>query len=215
MGDAKEPPRMLCEELRCNIGEDMGANHVRCKQACEAFNAAENEPRRCKVERWREIIGDTRPLPPEHPDPDADEALFEETDPFVNGPISVDHGINLHVGKNTFLNSNLRVLDTCEVRIGDRVLLGPNVNLYGATHPMDPALRQEAKGPNTGQEIVVEDDVWLGGSVVVVAGVRIGRGSTVGAGSVVTRDVPPFHFVAGNPAHVIRRIETTMDPDHD
>ncbi|KAJ5044526.1 hypothetical protein NUH16_001332 [Penicillium rubens] len=152
-------------------------------------------------------------MPPLNPDPKEDEALFEETDPFVDGPISVDHGLNFKVGKGTFLNFNLLVLDTCLITIGERVLFGPNVCLYGATHPMDPAIRQGLKGPECGKEVHIEDDVWIGGSVIVLAGVRIGKGSTVGAGSVVTKDVPPFHFVAGNPARVIRRIETSMNPE--
>lgn len=168
-------------------------------------------------------------MPPVHPDPKEDDALFEESDPFVDGPISVDHGLNFKVGSGTFLNFNLLVLDTCLISIGQRVLFGPNVCIYGAAHPMDPAVRQGLKGPEAGKEVHIEDDVWIGGSVIVLAGVRIGKGSTVGAGSVVTKvgincvwsfdltdiclqDVPPFHFVAGNPARVIRRIETTMNP---
>ncbi|KAI9039543.1 uncharacterized protein KD926_009268 [Aspergillus affinis] len=77
---------------------------------------------------------------------------------------------------------------------------------------MDPAVRQGLEGPEAGKEIHI-CDVWIGGSVIILAGVTIGRGCTIGAGSVVTRSVPPFHFAAGNPARVIRRIKTTMDPD--
>lgn len=135
----------------------------------------------------KSIIGDKRPLPPVNPDPKEDEALFEETDPFVDGPISVDHGLNFQVGKGTFLNFNLLVLDTCLITIGENVLFGPNVCLYGAIHPIDPAIRRGVKGPEAGKEIHIEDDVWIGGSVLILAGVRIGRGSTVGAGSVVTK----------------------------
>lgn len=122
-----------------------------------------------------------------HPDPKEDEKLFEDTDPVVDGPISVDHGLNFKVGKGTFLNFNLLVLDTCLVTVGERVLFGPNVCIYGANHPLDPAVRQGLRGPEAGKEVHIEDDVWIGGSVLVLAGVRIGRGSTVGAGSVVTR----------------------------
>lgn len=126
-------------------------------------------------------------MPPVDSDSKADEALFEDTDPFVDGPISVDHGLNFKVGKGTFLNFNLLVLDTCLVTIGENVLFGPNVCIYGATHPMDPAVRRGLKGPEGGKEVHIEDDVWIGGSVLVLAGVRIGKGSTVGAGSVVTK----------------------------
>lgn len=133
------------------------------------------------------IVGDTRPLPPVNSDPKEDEKLFEETDPFVEGPISVDYGLNFKVGKGSFLNFNLVVLDTCLITIGENVLFGPNVCLYGAIHPLDPAVRRGLKGPEAGKEIHIEDDVWIGGSVQILAGVRVGRGSTVGAGSVVTK----------------------------
>ncbi|GAP85730.1 putative maltose galactoside acetyltransferase [Rosellinia necatrix] len=212
MRGSEEWSKMLKGELYWAWDGELQANRTRCKKACAAFNAAGNEPRRRRVELWREIIGDSRPLPPVNSDPKADEELFKDTDPHVDGPISIDHGINFKVGKGTFLNFNLLVLDTCLITIGENVLFGPNVCLYGAIHPLDPAVRQGLNGPEAGKEIHVEDDVWVGGSALILAGVRIGKGSTVGAGSVVTKDVPPYHFVAGNPAKIIRRIETTMDP---
>ncbi|KAI9370706.1 trimeric LpxA-like protein [Aspergillus egyptiacus] len=141
------------------------------------------------------IIGDTRPLPPVLDDPQADEAQFTDTDPVVDPPITVDHGLNLKVGKGTFINFNTTILDTCLVTIGERVLFGPHVCIYGATHPIDPAVRRGLEGPEAGKEVHIEDDVWIGGSVIILAGVRIGRGSTIGAGAVVTRvcfPTPPF-----------------------
>lgn len=98
-------------------------------------------------------------MPPLNPDPKEDEEIFEEADPFVDGPIFVAHGLNFKVGKGTFLKSNLRVLDTCLITIGERVLLGPDVYRYSATHPVDPAVRQGLKGPECGKEVHIEDDV--------------------------------------------------------
>ncbi|KAF7624987.1 acetyltransferase, CysE/LacA/LpxA/NodL family [Aspergillus flavus] len=213
MTTSKEWQKMLNGELYWAWDEDLQANRERCKLACQRFNEAGQVSRRRRVELWRDIIGDTRPLPPPLIDTKADEDQFKDTDPFVDPPISIDHGLNFKVGKGTFLNFNLLVLDTCLVTIGERVLFGPNVSIYGATHPMDPAVRRGLEGPEAGKEVHVEDDVWIGGSVIILAGVRIGRGSTVGAGSVVTRDVPPFHFAAGNPARVIKKIETSMDSE--
>ncbi|KAF5862213.1 hypothetical protein ETB97_011918 [Aspergillus alliaceus] len=213
MATSKEWQKMLNGELYWAWDEDLQANRERCKLACQRFNEAGQVSRRRRVELWRDIIGDTRPLPPPLADPKEDEVQFKDTDPFVDPPISIDHGLNFRVGKGTFLNFNLLVLDTCLVTIGERTLFGPNVSLYGATHPMDPAVRRGLEGPEAGKEIHIEDDVWIGGSVIILAGVRIGRGSTVGAGSVVTKDVPPYHFVAGNPARIIRKIETSMDPE--
>ncbi|KOC08728.1 hypothetical protein AFLA70_193g002441 [Aspergillus flavus AF70] len=213
MTTSKEWQKMLNGELYWAWDEDLQANRERCKLACQRFNEAGQVSRRRRVELWRDIIGDTRPLPPPLIDTKADEDQFKDTDPFVDPPISIDHGLNFKVGKGTFLNFNLLVLDTCLVTIGERVLFGPNVSIYGATHPMDPAVRRGLEGPEAGKEVHVEDDVWIGGSVIILAGVRIGRGSTVGVGSVVTRDVPPFHFAAGNPARVIKKIETSMDSE--
>ena len=133
------------------------------------------------------IVCDTRPFPPVHPDPKEDAKLFDDTDPVVDPPISVDHGLNFKVGKGSFLNFNLLVLDTCLITVGERVLFGPNVCIYGATHPMDPAVRRGLEGPEAGKEVHIEDDVWIGGSAIILAGVKIGRGSTVGAGSIVTK----------------------------
>ncbi|CAG8919531.1 unnamed protein product [Penicillium salamii] len=211
MTSSPEWNKMLRGEWYHAGDEILQQNRERCKKACEEFNIAKYASRREKVRLWRNIVGDTRMLPAEVANAKEDEALFEETDPFVDGPISIDHGLNFKVGKGTFLNFNLLVLDTCLIVIGENVLFGPNVGLYGAIHPMDPAERRGLKGPEAGKEIHIEDDVWIGAGATILGEVRIGRGSTVGAGSVVTRDVPPFHFVAGNPARVIRRIQSTMD----
>ncbi|KAJ5721199.1 Maltose/galactoside acetyltransferase [Penicillium malachiteum] len=213
MTSSPEWNKMLCGEWYHAGCEILQENRVRCKKACEEFNAASYASRREKVRLWRSVVGDTRPLPPQLFDPKEDEALFDETDPYVDGPISIDHGLNFKVGKGSFLNFNILVLDTCLITVGENVLFGPNVSLYGAVHPMDPAERRGLKGPEAGKEIHIEDDVWIGAGVSILGGVTVGRGSTVGACSVVTKDVPPFHFVAGNPARVIRKIESTMDPD--
>ncbi|KIM94769.1 hypothetical protein OIDMADRAFT_135460 [Oidiodendron maius Zn] len=198
MAASKEWEKMLRGELYWAGNSQLQDNRTRCRLACRQFNESGEVSRRRKVELWRSIIGDKRPLPPENSDPKVDEALFQDTDPFVDGPISVDHGLNFRVGKGTFLNFNLLVLDTCSITIGENVLFGPNVCLYGAIHPIDPAIRRGVKGPEAGKEIHIEDDVWIGGSVLILGG-----------------DVPPFHFAAGNPARVIRRIETEMDPEYD
>src|SRR6266536_1925934 len=97
------------------------------------------------------------------------------------------------LGKGVYINFNATFLDTCVISIGARTLIGPNCSFYSGTHPLDPFLRNGIKGPELGKPIDIGADCWFGGNVVVLPGVTIGRGVTVGAGSVVTKDVPAFH----------------------
>lgn len=119
-------------------------------------------------------------------------------------PLRCDYGKHMFVGKDVFINYNFTVLDVCRVTIGDRTLIGPNVSVYAAGHPIAPEDRATAW--EYGAEVHIGEDVWIGGSCVILLGVTIGDGAVVGAGSVVTRDVPPNTIVAGNPARVLREI---------
>lgn len=148
-----------------------------------------------------------------NPDPEADDALFED-DPWAYGPIGMDYGYNVRVGTNVNINGGVTFVDTCLIYIGSRTLVAPQVSFYSGTHPLDPVVRNGTRGPEMGGEIHVGDDCWIGGNAIILPGVTIGKGSTVGAGSVVTKNVPPFHVVAGNPARIIRKIETSMDPEY-
>ena len=126
-------------------------------------------------------------------------------------PLRCDYGKHIVVGRDVFTNYNLTILDVCQVTIGDRTLIGPNVSIYAAGHPIAPEDR--ATGWEFGAEVHIGKDVWIGGSCVILAGVTIGDGAVVGAGSVVTRDVPPNSIAVGNPARVLREI-TQADRDH-
>ena len=126
-------------------------------------------------------------MPPVDPDSDRDAAQFELTDPGVDGPISIDHGLNFKVSPEAYLNFGLLVLDTCPVTVGARTLFGPNVCIYTALHPVDPKVRNGLKGPESGKPVHIEEDCWIGGNATILAGVTIGRGSTIGAGAVVSR----------------------------
>ena len=156
-------------------------------------------------------MGDDTPLPPQAATPEEDDKLFDN-DAWVEPPVKIDYGTNLRLGENVFVNFNAVFLDTCLISIGSRTLVGPNVSFFSATHPLDPIIRRGTQGPEMGKEIHIGEDCWLGGNVVILPGVTIGRGSVVGAGSVVTKSVPEFTVVAGNPAKIIRKIETAMDP---
>src|SRR5690606_32208634 len=123
---------------------------------------------------------------------------------WLQPPFYCDYGYNMKVGEKVFFNFNCVVLDVVQVVIGSRTLFGPNVQIYTATHPMDHTER--ASGLEFAKPIIIGEDVWLGGSAVVCPGVSIGNRSIIGAGSVVTKDIPSDVFAAGNPCKVIRPI---------
>ena len=125
-------------------------------------------------------------MPPPAPTAEADALLFA-SEPWINAPIHVDYGCNIKLGTGVFLNFNTTFVDTCPITIGTRTLVGPNCSFYSGTHPLDPALRNGTEGPELGKEIYVGDDCWFGGNVIVLPGVRIGKGCAIGAGSVVTK----------------------------
>lgn len=127
----------------------------------------------------------------------------------------MDYGTNTRIGSNVFINYGCCILDTCLVTIGARTMMGPNVSFYSATHPLDPLVRNGTQGPELGGEIHVGEDCWIGGGATILPGVTLGRGAVVGAGAVVTKSVPAFHVVAGNPARVLRKIETSLDPERE
>uniref|UniRef100_M4BM62 Maltose/galactoside acetyltransferase domain-containing protein n=1 Tax=Hyaloperonospora arabidopsidis (strain Emoy2) TaxID=559515 RepID=M4BM62_HYAAE len=126
-------------------------------------------------------------------------------DCFVEMPFRCDYGSNIRLGDRVYMNFNCVLLDVCEITIGDRVMFGHNVQLYTATHPLGPKAR--ASGYELGKPITIKDDVWIGGNVVVVPGVTIGRGAVIGAGSVVTKNVAPMCVYVGNPAKLVKNIE--------
>ncbi|EXJ84721.1 acetyltransferase [Capronia epimyces CBS 606.96] len=201
-------------ELYHAFTPELVAERTRCKTALRTYNNAVvgATSRRDSVRLWRELVGDTTPLPPELPDAAADEAQFDD-DPWVEGPVFMDYGTQVKLGKGVFINAHSTWIDTCTIRVGARTLFGPHVSLYSGTHPLDPEIRNGTKGPESGREIHIGEDCWIGGNVTILPGITVGRGATVGAGSVVTKDVPPFHVVAGNPARIIRKIKTILDPE--
>lgn len=122
----------------------------------------------------------------------------------VNQPFRCDYGCNVSIGDNFFANFNLTILDEAPVTIGDNVFIGPNVSIYTACHPLDPAERNT--GVEWAEAVTIGNSVWIGGGATILPGVTVGDNCVIGAGSVVTRDVDPWSVVAGNPARVIKRI---------
>lgn len=123
---------------------------------------------------------------------------------FVTPPFYCDYGFNIEVGKNFYANFNCTILDVAKVTIGDNCFMAPNVAIYTAGHPIHPDSRNSLY--EYGASVTIGDNVWIGGSTVIVPGVHIGSNVVIGAGSVVTRDIPDWCVAAGNPCRVIRPI---------
>lgn len=122
----------------------------------------------------------------------------------IKPPLRCDYGSRIRVGERTFVNYGLVALDVASITIGDDVQIGPNVELLTPTHPTEPDPRRakwEAAEP-----IAIGDNAWLGGGVIVLPGVTIGENTVVGAGSIVTKDLPSNVVAAGNPARVVRSL---------
>ncbi len=123
---------------------------------------------------------------------------------WVQPPFYCDYGTNIMIGDQVFFNFNCVVLDVMPVEIGSRTLIGPNVQIYTATHPLDH--KERASGLEYAKPVTIGEDVWIGGSAVICPGVSIGDRTVIGAGSVVTKDIPSDVFAAGNPCKVIRKL---------
>jgi maltose O-acetyltransferase len=180
-----EREKMLAGELYDPLDPDLVAARTRARDLCADLNAT----RELQQEDRRRIL----------------QALLGAGggDVWMQPPFYCDYGFNIHLGRKCFFNFNCVVLDVTTVRIGDYTLFGPAVQIYTATHPMEAELRrtQEFAKP-----IEIGSDVWVGGGAVILPGVTIGSRSIIGAGSVVTRDVPEGVFAAGNPCRVIRQL---------
>jgi maltose O-acetyltransferase len=123
---------------------------------------------------------------------------------LINQPFYCDYGKHISVGKRFFANFNFTVLDEALVTIGDDCFIGPNVSIYTACHSTDPRERNARR--EWAQAVTIGDNVWIGGSVTILAGVTIGDNVTIGAGSVVTRDIPSNTVAVGNPCRPIKAI---------
>ncbi|MGV9451684.1 sugar O-acetyltransferase [Streptomyces sp. NPDC003635] len=129
-------------------------------------------------------------------------ALGEQA--HVRPPLYVDYGSNITIGARTFVNFNLTALDVAAITIGEDCQIGPNVQLLTPTHPLEPQPRRDKL--EAARPITIGDNVWLGGGAIVLAGVSIGNDSVIGAGSVVTKDVPASVVAVGSPARVVRTL---------
>lgn len=122
----------------------------------------------------------------------------------IEGLFNCDYGYNITVGENFYANYNLVILDVAKVNIGDNVFIGPNVGIYTACHPLDAAER--ITGLEYGKPISIGNNVWIGGNVSILPGATIGDNTVIGAGSVVTKNIPAGFVAAGNPCKAIKKL---------
>ncbi|MCL2049225.1 MAG: sugar O-acetyltransferase [Defluviitaleaceae bacterium] len=123
---------------------------------------------------------------------------------YIEPSFRCDYGYNIKVGSNFYANFDCIILDVCEVNIGDNVFFAPRVNIYTAAHPVEAQARNSLL--ELGKPVNIGNSVWLGGGTIVLPGVTIGDNSVIGAGSVVTRDIPSNVVAAGNPCRVLRQL---------
>jgi maltose O-acetyltransferase len=180
-----ERDKMLAGELYDPFDPELVAARDRARDLCQALNAtreAQQEERRRVVRELFRAGGESV---------------------WIQPPFFCDYGSNILLGERVFFNFNCIVLDVCQVRIDDYTQFGPAVQIYTATHPMNAELRRKQE---FAKPVEIGSDVWVGGGAIICPGIRVGSQSVIGAGSVVTRDIPEGVFAAGNPCRVIREI---------
>lgn len=132
-----------------------------------------------------------------------------DDDFFIEPPFNVDYGCNVSIGQRFYANFNLVILDCAMVIIGDRVMFGPNVSIFAATHETE--IESRRQNIEYCLPVKIGNDCWIGGNVVILPGVVIGDGVTVGAGSVVTRSIEEYSVAIGSPARVIKRVPRPVE----
>ncbi|KAI9805563.1 MAG: hypothetical protein M1825_000814 [Sarcosagium campestre] len=205
-----ERDKMLSGELYFPNAPELVYERDRCKAALWRFNNSMNPNLGISREERSRLFGDV--VQPRD-GPSAPSGAMSPSpmgrvgeNVIVEAPFNCDYGYNITIGADVLIGTNCTIMDTCSVTIGPRTVIGPNVSILTATMPIDPRRRKGSQGPSLGRSIIIEEDCWIGAGVIILPGRKVGKSSTVGAGSVVTRDVPRFTVVAGNPARVHRGI---------
>jgi len=182
-----EKEKMLSGELYNPLDEELSQERIRARLLIAELNLSRED----KPEERKKILSQLLPN-------------FGK-DLWLQPPFYCDYGTNIHGGDKVFFNFNCVILDVCEVYIGSRSLFGPNVQIYAASHPL--IAKERAGGLENGMPVFIGDDVWVGGNVTICPGVKIGARAVIGAGSVVTKDIPEDAIAAGNPCRVIKIIK--------
>lgn len=183
-----EKDKMLRGELYdANFDKELIKERYEVKDKCFEYNNIKPSDVNKRTKLLKEILEKTK-----------ESFLIEQ-------PFMCDYGYNIEIGENFYANHNLMILDGNKVEFGDNVFIAPNCGFYTAGHPLD--YKRRNKGLEYAKPIKVGNNVWIGGNVVVLPGVTIGDNSVIGAGSVVTKDIPSNVVAVGNPAKVIKEIK--------
>jgi maltose O-acetyltransferase len=180
-----EREKMLAGELYNPLDAELVAARDRARNLCQDLNATREADQSERRRILTELFG------------------AGGDDVWMQPPFFCDYGSNIFLGRKCFFNFNCIILDVCSVRIGDYAFFGPAVQIYTATHPMDHELRRTQE---FGKPVEIGSDVWVGGGAIICPGVTIGSRTVIGAGSVVTRNIPDDAFAAGNPCRVLRKL---------
>lgn len=178
--------RMLAGELYLANDPELSQDHIRAQKLLSRFNATEATEEAERVRLLKELCGE-----------------FGEA-AVVKPNLRCDYGYNISIGARTFINYDCTFLDCNTITIGEEVQVAPNVQIYTATHPLDATARRS--GAEYALPVRIEDGVWLGGAAIICPGVTIGCNTVIGAGSVVTKSLPPNVLAVGNPARIIRTL---------
>ena len=170
-----------------NRDEEISAAKLRARVLCQKLNAIPIDDTEAVIAAAKELFGSVG------------DALCLKT------PIQCDFGFNIHLGESVLINYNCVFLDAAPITIGDNCFIGPMTGMYTVSHPIDPERRNE--GYVNGRPITLKENVWVGGGCTFLPGVTVGKNVIVGAGSVVTKDIPDNVIVVGNPAKIIRTID--------
>jgi maltose O-acetyltransferase len=184
---ATEKEKMLSGDMYDATDPQLTAERRLARDLCKSLNKSHDSEQELRKRIIRELLGSA-----------GDEVWIEP-------PFYCDYGSNITLGSKVFFNFNCVVLDPAAVTIGSTVLFGPAVQIYTATHPMSAAERQN--GLEFARPVNIGSDVWIGGGAIICPGVRIGSKSVIGAGSVVTHEIPESVFASGNPCRIIRQLD--------
>ncbi len=181
-----EKGKMLTGKMYIASGKELTAERLHARELLLEFNTTPPRELEKRSVILKRLLGKTG------------------TQYYIEPPFRCDYGYNITIGENFYANYNCTILDCAEVKIGDHVLLGPNVSLFTAGHPLEATER--SKGLEYAYPITIGNNVWIGGGTIINPGITIGDNSIIGSGSIVTKNIPANVVAAGNPCRIIRQL---------